>query len=516
MMEELDALGVALAGRYAIERELGSGGMATVYLARDLRHQRDVAVKVLRPDLAAAVGSDRFLREIRITAKLNHPHILPLIDSGEAESLLYYVMPFVSGGSLRKQLGGTERIPLDIVILIARQVASALDHAHRLGVIHRDVKPENILFSEGHAIVADFGIAKAVTGAGREALTRTGVPIGTPGYMSPEQATALMTADERTDVYGLACVVYEMLIGEPPGLWPTEKAIRLGRFIDAPPSHRPRLDGLPGRVEQVLVRALAMRPVDRFPRPGDFANALAQATESRERYSDEELREIIARAAQLQAENPTQEEALSIGSIEQIAAEVGIPPDRVRQAMSELERRPPQRLVRRPGPAVPVQQSKRLIIERAVPREVPESAYLSFVDEIRATLATAGHVSLFFGGSLVWKTTPTDEPGRNIEITINVQGGETRIRIEERLDLVGVRALVPAFGAAGGGVLGILLSVALGGDDWAMIIPAGLLALWGGFLAASTIVSSDSKRRKPELEALADRLEVLAERAAQH
>jgi hypothetical protein len=165
---------------------------------------------------------------------------------------------------------------------------------------------------------------------------------------------------------------------------------------------------------------------------------------------------------------------------------------------------------------VPVQQSKKLVIDRAVPREVPESAYLSFVDEIRATLATAGYVSLFFGGSLVWKTTPTDEPGRNIEITINVQRGETRIRIEERLDLVGVRALVPAFGAAGGGILGILLSVALGGDDWAMIIPAGLLAIWGGFLAASTTISSDSRRRRPELEALADRLEALAGDAVPH
>jgi len=514
MAEDVERLEAALSDRYAIERELGSGGMATVYLARDLKHDRDVAMKVLRPDVAAAIGSDRFLREIRITAQLNHPHILPLIDSGDAEGLLFYVMPFVSGGSLRRQLGDAARIPLELAVHIAQQVASALDHAHRLGVIHRDVKPENILFSEGHAIVADFGIARAISGAGREALTRTGVPVGTPGYMSPEQATALMTTDERTDVYGLACVVYEMLVGEPPGLWPTEQALRLGRFVDADERHRSRLDGLPGRVEQVLVRALAMRPADRYPRPGDFVAALLQATESRERYSDKELREIIARAVQLQAEHPTEEKALSIGSVEQIAADVGIPPERVRQAISELSDRPPSDLVQQPRRALPVQQSKKLIIERTLGREIPETAYLGMVGEIRATLATAGYVSLFFGGSLVWKTTPTDDPGRNIEITITVHAGRTRIRIEERLDLSGSRALVPMFGAAGGGILGILMGLALGGNDWATIIPAGLLALWGGFLSASTLISNDSKRRRPELEALADRLETLAQRAS--
>jgi serine/threonine protein kinase len=514
MAEHLARLTAALADRYEIERELGGGGMATVYLARDLKHDREVAIKVLRPELAAAVGPDRFLREIRITAKLNHPHVLPLLDSGQAGGLLYYVMPLVSGGSLRQRLGGEERLPLDVTLAIARQVASALDHAHRLGVIHRDVKPENILFSEGHAIVADFGVARALSGADREALTRTGVLIGTPGYMSPEQATAPMAVDERTDVYGLACVVYEILVGEPPGLWPTDEAVRLGRFLDATPEHRPRLDDLPGRIEQALVRALAMRPADRFPTPGDFVTALMEAAEDRQEYSDRELREILARAAQLQVEHPTEEGAHSIGSLEQIAADVGIPPERVREAVAQLEGRKSPGRITRTRPGVPTHETKRLLIERTVAREVPETAYVGMVEEIRATLGTVGYVSLFFGGSLAWKTTPTDEPGRNIEITVAAHGGQTIIRIEERLDLAGARALMPALGAAGGGLLGILISVALGGNDWAVLIPGGLLALWGGVLTASTLIGNDRKRRTPELEALADRLATLAERAS--
>ncbi|UCC49393.1 MAG: serine/threonine protein kinase, partial [Gemmatimonadota bacterium] len=270
MTNASDRVRAALAGRYAIERELGSGGMATVYLARDFKHGRKVAVKVLRPELAVALGSDRFLHEIRITAQLNHPHILPLLDSGEADGLLYYVMPYVAGGSLRGLLIRERRLPLDAAVRITQQVALALEHAHRLGVVHRDVKPENILFSEGHAVVADFGIAKAVSTAGPESLTRSGFSVGTPGYMSPEQATRIADLDERTDVYSLACVVYEMLVGETPALWPMEEAQRLGRFIDAPPKHRECLDGLPGRVEQVLVRALAVRPADRFASPVEF------------------------------------------------------------------------------------------------------------------------------------------------------------------------------------------------------------------------------------------------------
>ena len=246
MSEILEQLKAALAGRYTIEREIGYGGMATVYLAEDVKHRRKVAVKVLRPELAANLGPDRFLREIEIAAQLNHPHILPLLDSGEAEGFLHYVMPYVAGDSLRKRMGGEQPSSLDDAVRIASQIASALEHAHRQGVVHRDIKPENVLFSEGLAVVTDFGIAKAVSAVSREALTRSGFPLGTPGYMSPEQAAGNATLDTRTDVCSLACVVYELLVGETPGVWTTPDEVRIGRFAMLSPGHRERLDRMPG------------------------------------------------------------------------------------------------------------------------------------------------------------------------------------------------------------------------------------------------------------------------------
>ncbi len=206
----------SLASRYFLEREVGRGGMATVYLAKDLKHGREVALKVIRPELAAAVGTERFLREIEITAGLNHPHVLPLLDSGAPDGLLYYVMPYVAGGSLRPLLESDTEIPLEAVLRIAREVASALDYAHNRGVVHRDIKPENILFNEGLAVVGDFGIARAVSSAPREKVTRTGAALGTLGYMSPEQALGMGEMDARTDVYSLGCVIYEMLVGGTP------------------------------------------------------------------------------------------------------------------------------------------------------------------------------------------------------------------------------------------------------------------------------------------------------------
>src|SRR5512144_2364911 len=212
----LQQLQAALADRYRVERELGAGGMATVYLAHDLRHDRDVAIKVLHPDLGAALGSDRFLAEIRTTARLQHPHILPLLDSGAADGLLYYVMPLVTGETLRARLHRELQLPVEDAIRIAREVADALGYAHSLGVIHRDVKPENILLQNGHATVADFGIALAVQSAGGARLTQTGLSLGTPQYMSPEQATGERIIDARSDIYALGAVVYEMLTGDPP------------------------------------------------------------------------------------------------------------------------------------------------------------------------------------------------------------------------------------------------------------------------------------------------------------
>src|SRR6267378_7437112 len=221
-MTDTARLTTALADRYRIERELGHGGMATVYLARDVKHEREVALKVLRPELAAVLGAERFLHEIKVTAHLQHPHILPLHDSGEADSFLFYVMPYVEGETLRDKLRREKQLPMAEAIEITRAVASALDYAHRHGVIHRDIKPENILLHDGQALVADFGIALAVSAAaGGSRLTETGLSLGTPHYMSPEQAMGERALDARSDIYSLSAVLYEMLAGEPPYTGPT-------------------------------------------------------------------------------------------------------------------------------------------------------------------------------------------------------------------------------------------------------------------------------------------------------
>jgi serine/threonine protein kinase len=271
-----DRLKTALADRYTIEQTVGSGGMATVYLARDLKHQRHVAVKVLRPELAAALGSERFLREIRVTANLQHPHILPLYDSGEANGFLYYVMPYVEGESLRDCLNRQPQLAIDQALRITEQVASALDFAHRHDVIHRDIKPENILLHEGEAMVADFGISLAVSAAGGERLTETGFSLGTPEYMSPEQATA-ERVDGRTDTYSLACVLYEMLTGEPPYGGTTAQAILAKRFSDPVPSARRLRESIPVPMDSAITRALARTPADRFTDAKDFAAALTMS-----------------------------------------------------------------------------------------------------------------------------------------------------------------------------------------------------------------------------------------------
>ena len=272
----LERLNAALASRYAIERELGSGGMATVYLADDVKHHRKVAVKVLRPELASAIGPDRFLREIEIVAKLNHPHILALYDSGEADGFLFYVMPYVKGESLRQRIHREKLLPIEQAIGITRHAASALDHAHAHGVIHRDIKPENILLHEGEAMVADFGIALAVTGGGQR-LTDRGVWVGTPEYMSPEQALGDRALDARSDVYSLGCVLYELLAGEPPYTGPTAQAVMAKRLTDPVPGVRRLRATVPAGVEQTLRKALAREPADRFETTAAFAEALTQS-----------------------------------------------------------------------------------------------------------------------------------------------------------------------------------------------------------------------------------------------
>ena len=271
---ELSRVAAALAGRYGVEREIGRGGMATVYLARDQAHDRPVAVKVLRPELDAAIGPDRFLREIAVLARLTHPHILPILDSGAGGGVLYYVMPFVAGESLRARLAREGQLPVDDALRIGEQLLEALAHAHAGGVIHRDVKPENILLSHGQVLLADFGIARAVDSAATEALTATGMSIGTPAYMSPEQATGSRTVDHRSDLYSAACVIYEMLGGEPPFTGTTPQAILARRLSQTVPSLAIFRDNLPPGVEPALVRALARTPADRFASAAEFAAAL--------------------------------------------------------------------------------------------------------------------------------------------------------------------------------------------------------------------------------------------------
>ncbi len=271
-------LAAAIDDRYRVERELGAGGMATVYLAHDLKHERDVAIKVLHPDLGAALGAERFLAEIKTTAKLQHPHILPLLDSGAADGLLYYVMPYVRGETLRARLAQEGQLPVDEAVRIARETASALEHAHRQGIVHRDIKPENILLQDGAALVADFGIALAVQSAGGARLTQTGLSLGTPQYMSPEQATGERTIDARSDVYALGAVTYEMLAGEPPFSGPTVQAVVARLLSETPRSIAAQRKAVPQHVEAAVMRALEKLPADRFAQAAAFGAALESSS----------------------------------------------------------------------------------------------------------------------------------------------------------------------------------------------------------------------------------------------
>jgi serine/threonine-protein kinase len=275
------ALAEALRDRYRLERELGRGGMAVVYLAHDLKHDRPVALKVLRPELAAVMGSDRFLREIRTAARLQHPHILPVHDSGEDAGRLWFAMPYVEGESLRDRLERDRQLPIDLALRIGREAAEALHYAHTHGIVHRDVKPENILLSGGHALVADFGVAMAVLGGGGpERLTETGVVVGTPQYMSPEQASGERDLGPASDVYALGCVLYEMLAGEPPHTGPTAQAILARRLLGPVPSLMVRRR-VPAAVEGAVGRALAQFPADRFATANELARALETAAQGR-------------------------------------------------------------------------------------------------------------------------------------------------------------------------------------------------------------------------------------------
>ena len=276
MTDAIAHLNRALEGRYTARRCIGSGGMATVYLADDLRHRRSVALKVLRPEIAATLGAARFLREIEVTAGLRHPHILPLLDSGEADGVLYYVMPYVEGESLRDRLTRERQLPVDEAVKIGAEVADALGYAHSRGVVHRDIKPENILLEAGHAVVADFGVARAITAVGDDRLTETGLVVGTPAYLSPEQVAGEREIDGRSDVYALGCVLHEMLVGEPPITGPSVAAILARKSIEAPAGVRRVREAVPPEIERTIQRALAVVPADRQRTATDLAAELTR------------------------------------------------------------------------------------------------------------------------------------------------------------------------------------------------------------------------------------------------
>ena len=279
MTDPAARLAAALADRYRLEREIGAGGMATVYLAYDLKHERRVALKVLRPELSAVIGAERFLVEIKTTANLQHPHILALYDSGQVDGTVFYVMPFVDGESLRDRLEREKQLPVADAVRIATEVAGALDYAHRQGVIHRDIKPENILLHDGRALVADFGIALAASrGPGGARMTETGMSLGTPHYMSPEQALGERNLDARSDVYALGCVLHEMLAGEPPFTGPNAQAV-IARVMNSAPEPVTSLrKSVPAEVAEAILTALEKLPADRFASAAEFAAALAGDT----------------------------------------------------------------------------------------------------------------------------------------------------------------------------------------------------------------------------------------------
>ncbi len=276
----LERLRGALADTYSIDRELGRGGMATVYLAQDGKHERLVALKVLHPDLAATLGPERFLREIKLAARLNHPHILPLHDSGEVDGFLYYVMPYVEGESLRERLDRENQIPIEEAIHHGRAIASALDYAHRQGIVHRDIKPENVMLYEGEAMVMDFGIAKAVSAAGSDTITQTGMMVGTPAYVSPEQAAGEVNLDGRSDQYSLGCVLYEMLSGERAFSGPTAQAVMSKRFSETPKPLRSLRTAIPEFVEKAVTRAMSVDLAMRYKTTAQLAQALASGSTS--------------------------------------------------------------------------------------------------------------------------------------------------------------------------------------------------------------------------------------------
>jgi len=515
MSDLVERLRASLADRYSVDGEIGRGGTAIVFSAHDGKLGRTVAVKVLLPELAASLGSERFLREIEIAARLTHPNILPLFDCGESEGLLYYVMPFVEGGSLRSILLAKRSLKIEEALAIARPVAAALNHAHKQGVIHRDIKPENILFSQGEAVVADFGVAKAITTAGETGLTRSGIPIGTPGYMSSEQAGGKADLDARTDVCGLACVVYEMLVGETPGVWTTPEEVRLGRIEDIPANHRTILDRFPGRVEQVLARGLAIRPGERHHSTVDFAEALRSASSPSERIGDSEIREILERAASGESRigADTGDSALTIGSVEQVGAQVGIAPEEIRRAASEVRSESDQSapVTKRQSGSTSEYRKGRVVVDRTIAGEITPAAYELMVREINTHLGFVGNISTV-GNSLHWAGTKPGFVGRDVRISLTTASGQTHVHIEEHIELRGASVLAPGWGVGGGVAVSVVIWASLGLPESALLSMAIPLGIVGAVSTAIGLTKGLANRYRPQLQELADSLEQIARR----
>jgi serine/threonine protein kinase len=508
-------LSAALAARYDLRAVLGRGGMATVYLAQDRKHHREVAIKVLRPEIATSLGSERFLAEIQIVARMVHPHVLAMHESGDADGFVYYVMPYIEGGSLRQRLDA-EQLGATGALAIAAPVADALGYAHRLGVLHRDIKPENILFAQTHPIVADFGIAKALSSASGPHLTRTGISIGTPGYMSPEQAAGFSDVDERTDVYSLAVVVYEMIVGQIPGRWPSEDAVHAGRFLEAPQSHRARLAAAGGVIEGALVRGLAVRPDYRTVSPAVLMDELrgTASPKSRRRYLPEEIDEIVKRASELEVSTPTESGAMTIGGVERLAADVGIPVEHVRSAVASMTPRPS-------GLATPLEPPKvnkflnaptRLLYERIIDGELDQRDFPVVVEEIRRVMENVGQVSQL-GQSFSWSMVRSGSPRRDLEVSVNVRSGKTRITVHENLNQLVGQVFGGIGGGLGGGGMGPMMALMFEGlhaAPWgfAVMIPAWLLTV---FSVARATYYHMATRRQKTLEGLMERLVSLTE-----
>jgi hypothetical protein len=503
-------LAAAVGERYDLRDVLGRGGMATVYMAYDRKHQRDVALKVLRPEIAMTIGGDRFLKEIQIVARMVHPHILSLHDSGEAGGFVYYVMPYIAGGSLRDVMLREKHMSAARAVEIAAPIADALTYAHQLGVLHRDIKPENVLFASEHPIVADFGIAKAVSSATSGAqLTRTGISLGTPGYMSPEQAAGFADVDARTDVYALAILVYEMIVGDIPGRWVTEESTRSGRFADCAASHRAPLSAAGSAFEGALVRALALRPDQRTATPADFVAELRGQRLVKRKYRADEVEAIVSRAAEMEASNPTMSGAMTIGGMEQVGRDVGIDAKFVRAAAASMSPRSSSRetMLTQPKRNILIGGPTRLLFERIVDGEIADSDYPVLVEEIRRVIGEVGQVSQL-GRSFTWSLNRGSSGNRNIEVSVIVRAGRTRIMAQENLgQLIGA-----VFGGIGGGVggggMGPIIAAATNAFHVApaalgLVIPAWLVIVYA---TARSVYSHSVKRRSHTLEELVERL----------